>query len=207
MRSVPSVEQMVLTSLLTLERGIRESVEQIMVRFTYSLNKVKVAAPCRSEWEKMIGSHRVRFCGQCNLNVYNLSEMTRGQAESLIAANEGRLCVRFYRRRDGSIITQDCPVGLQAIKRRVSYALKAIAAATFTFLAAIGFQGWVPSSFTASPNAVTGALVAPTRFEDAVVGNLVRSPKGLHTVDRVVIKTPTKKNRRGINQYNSPTLF
>src|SRR4051812_14611274 len=112
-----------------------------MVRFTHPLAKVRIAAPCKAEWEKMIGNHRVKFCGQCNLNVYNLSEMTRTQAESLIAANEGRLCVRFYSRRDGSIITQDCPVGLQAIKRRMSYALKSMAAATFTFLSVVGLQG------------------------------------------------------------------
>jgi hypothetical protein len=60
------------------------------------------------------------------LNVYNLSGMTRFEAESLIAQNEGRLCVRFYRRRDGSIITKDCPVGLRAIQRRVSYLAKAL---------------------------------------------------------------------------------
>ncbi|MGZ8843239.1 MAG: hypothetical protein ACXW18_06225 [Pyrinomonadaceae bacterium] len=166
-----------------------------MVRFTYPLNKVKVAAPCKSEWEKMIGSHRVRFCGQCNLNVYNLSEMTRAQAESLIAANEGRLCVRFYRRRDGSIITRDCPVGLQAIKRRVSYALKAVAAATFTFLTAIGFQGLAPSSFSVSPNAVTGVMVEPEYYEPAVVGQVV-SPEERHVLGRVLIDRPSKKKRR-----------
>jgi hypothetical protein len=82
-----------------------------MARFKNLLDHVRVASPCRADWDQMIGSDRVRFCGQCNLNVYNLSGMTRDAAESLIARNEGRLCVRFYKRRDGSIITQDCPVG------------------------------------------------------------------------------------------------
>jgi hypothetical protein len=165
-----------------------------MVRFTYPLNKVKVAAPCKSEWEKMIGSHRVRFCGQCNLNVYNLSEMTRAQAESLIAANEGRLCVRFYRRRDGSIITRDCPVGLQAIKRRVSYALKAVAAATLTFLTAIGFQSMIPGFLMASPRPNMGALVAPG-YEPAVVGTLA-APEEHYTMGQATIDRPAKKTRR-----------
>ncbi len=53
----------------------------------------------------MIGGDRVRFCGQCQLNVYNLSAMSRYEAESLIARTEGRLCVRFFRRKDGSILT------------------------------------------------------------------------------------------------------
>src|SRR2546430_11581186 len=96
-----------------------------MRRFKHPLNHVEVAAPCKADWDQMIGSEQMRFCGQCNLNVYNLSGMTRDEAESLIARNEGRLCVRFYRRTDGSIITRDCPVGLRAIPDRVSYWTKA----------------------------------------------------------------------------------
>ena len=165
-----------------------------MVRFTHPLSRVKVAAPCKAEWEKMIGSARVRFCGQCNLNVYNLSEMTRTQAESLIAANEGRLCVRFYRRRDGSIITQDCPVGLQAIKRRVSYALKAVAAATFTFLTALGFQTMTPGFLMTSPRPITGGMFAPG-YEPAVVGDLA-PPEEHYRMGQAVIYRPLKKKRR-----------
>jgi len=81
-----------------------------MARFTNPLARVRVASPCKADWDEMIGTDRVRFCGQCSLNVYNLSAMTRDEAESVIAANEGKLCVRFYRRKDGSILTQDCPV-------------------------------------------------------------------------------------------------
>jgi hypothetical protein len=110
-----------------------------MARFRNPLSHVQVAAPCKADWDQMIGSEQMRFCGQCNLNVYNLSGMTRDEAESLIARNEGRLCVRFYRRADGSIITRDCPVGLRAIHDRVSYWTKAVIAATLTFLATAGF--------------------------------------------------------------------
>lgn len=161
-----------------------------MVRFTHPLNRVKIAAPCKAEWEKMIGSHRVRFCAQCNLHVYNLSEMTRAQAEALVTATEGRLCVRYYRRRDGSIITQDCRVGLQAIKRKVSYALKAIAATTFTFLTAVGLQGLVPNSISAYPKPLTGVMVPLTRKMDPVkkVRSLVK-PGGFIKI------TPSKKVR------------
>ena len=110
-----------------------------MRRFKHPLNHVDVAAPCKADWDQMIGSQQMRFCGQCNLNVYNLSGMTRDEAESLIARNEGRLCVRFYRRADGSILTRDCPVGLRAIRDRVSYWTKAVIAAALTFLATVGF--------------------------------------------------------------------
>jgi len=109
-----------------------------MARFNNSLDHVRVAAPCKADWDQMIGSDRVRFCGQCSLNVFNLSAMTRSEAESLIARTEGRLCVRFYRRSDGSIITKDCPVGLQAIRRRVSYVAKAISSMVLGLFAGLG---------------------------------------------------------------------
>jgi hypothetical protein len=86
----------------------------------------------------MIGDQRVRFCGQCELKVYNLSAMTRTQAEDLIAGTEGRLCVRFYRRRDGSILTEDCPVGLRRLKQRMSRIRRAVAGALVGFFAGTG---------------------------------------------------------------------
>ncbi len=109
-----------------------------MDRFNSPLDHVRIAAPCKADWKQMIGTDRVRFCGQCNLNVYNLSSMTRVQAESLIAQTEGRLCVRFYRRTDGSILTRNCPVGLRVIQRRLSYLWRAAAAAVLGFFAGLG---------------------------------------------------------------------
>jgi len=135
-----------------------------MPRFTNHLKNVRVASPCQADWDEMIGTERVRFCGQCSLNVYNLSAMTRDEAESLIAANEGRLCVRFYRRRDGSIITQDCPVGLRAVRARVSYWLKAVAAAVLTFSAAVGLQSLLSKLHPREPRMTMG-VIAERQFE------------------------------------------
>ncbi len=112
-----------------------------MSRFKSNLDRVRVAAPCHVDWDTMFGDERVRFCGQCKLNVYNLSEMTRVDAELLVGRSEGRLCIRYYQRRDGSIITQNCPVGLRAIKRRLSRVASAIASTLLTFLAGIGAYG------------------------------------------------------------------
>jgi hypothetical protein len=81
---------------------------------------------------------RVRFCSQCNLNVYNLSDMSRQEAEALINKTEGRLCVRFYRRADGSILTQNCPVGLKAIKRRVAWVAQVVLGMVLSFVSNLG---------------------------------------------------------------------
>src|SRR5262249_44914183 len=73
------------------------------------------------------------FCSQCSLNVYDISAMTRSEAESFIANAEGRICARVYRRADGTILTQDCPVGLRAVRKKVSRA----AAAAFSALVSL----------------------------------------------------------------------
>ena len=84
-------------------------------------NELHIASPCPADWEKMVGNERVRHCAECNLNVYNLSAMTELQVQELIADNRGKqLCGRFYRRADGTVLTQDCPWSLRALARKVS---------------------------------------------------------------------------------------
>jgi hypothetical protein len=84
------------------------------------LPDIKVATPCMADWNAMTGDERVRACGSCNKNVYNLSTLTREEAESLIVEKEGRLCVRYYQRKDGTILLKDCSIGItQKRKRRV----------------------------------------------------------------------------------------
>lgn len=82
------------------------------------LPNIRVASPCTADWEAMTGDARVRACGSCNKNVYNLSEMTRDEAEALILAKEGRLCVRYFKRTDGTILLKDCTVGTSQKRKR-----------------------------------------------------------------------------------------
>ncbi len=97
-----------------------------MRKFTNPLDNIHVASPCSANWNEMYGNDRKRFCGDCKLNVYNLSDMTRQEAENLLMNSEGRLCVRFFRRADGTVLTKNCPVGWQAVKRRVSRVATAV---------------------------------------------------------------------------------
>ncbi|QDU30705.1 hypothetical protein ETAA8_58530 [Anatilimnocola aggregata] len=83
-----------------------------------SLDLIEVASPCTADWNAMQGEERKRFCSQCNLNVFNLSEMTREEAFAFVAKSEGRTCIRMYKRADGTLITRDCPVGLAAVRAK-----------------------------------------------------------------------------------------
>lgn len=116
-----------------------------MPRFTNPLDQINVAAPCRADWDGMVGDERVRFCQQCERHVYNLSGMTRKEAENLVTNAEGRLCVRFYRRRDGTVLTANCPVGLRSRTQRVARAARALVSAGLGFLAGLGVSPGPPA--------------------------------------------------------------
>jgi hypothetical protein len=82
------------------------------------LNDLQVASPCTADWNEMTGDDDVRFCGECEKNVYDLSSLTSVQVRSLILEKKGKLCIRFYRRADGTVLTADCPVGVRQRVRR-----------------------------------------------------------------------------------------
>src|SRR3954469_9534480 len=89
-----------------------------MTRLPVILENLRIATPCSADWDEMSGNDKVRFCGQCEKNVYNLSEMTRLEAEALVGKKDGRMCVRLYQRQDGTVITADCPVGVRRERLR-----------------------------------------------------------------------------------------
>src|SRR3954465_14003270 len=98
-----------------------------MRKYDSPLGNLSAASPGSADWDAMYGDDRKRFCGECKLNVYNLSGMTRDEAEALIMNAEGRLCGRMYRRADGTVITSDCPVGWERIKQRTRFYATALA--------------------------------------------------------------------------------
>ena len=111
----------------------------------------------------MFGNERVRFCGQCSQYVYNLSAMTREQAEDLVLRHEGQLCVRFYKRKDGTIITNNCPVGLRALKAKYNSTKAIILRAALMFLAYLGALFLIERLPVAKP-VIVGAMDRPVPF-------------------------------------------
>jgi hypothetical protein len=112
-RTQEAVERELLATEMRLSR--------LDVRRASLLDDARVASPCNASWDAMTGDEHVRFCDQCQKNVYNLSALPRDEATRLLAEREGSICVRLYRRADGTVITADCPVGVR--KKRVRLAL------------------------------------------------------------------------------------
>jgi hypothetical protein len=101
-----------------------------------NLDILEVTRPCPADWNLMAGDQRVRFCEQCSLHVYNISEMDRKTAEQLLAEHEGQLCIRMYKRLDGTVITADCGGGWRAVTRARGR-ISACAGAVVVLLAAM----------------------------------------------------------------------
>lgn len=169
-----------------------------MSRFNSPLGNIKVASPCPASWDAMYGDERKRFCGECKLNVYNLSGMTRDEAEQLITNHEGRLCVRFYRRADGSVITADCPVGWAKVKQRTRAAVTAAASLVMAL-----FTGVLVSDFFSERQSVTmGKPFERTMGAIAVQGNVAvepprRQPDGNFELGKMKALTEDEKKRLG----------
>ena len=125
------------------------------------LSNVRVAAPCSAFWDEMqeVEGDRVRFCEGCQKRVYNLSAMGQAEAEGLLRKHEGRLCVRYYRRFDGTILTNDCPVGMKAMRALV---LKRVGATAS--LCAVFCLAWATNVVRANQEApIAGRIAIPVQ--------------------------------------------
>jgi hypothetical protein len=114
----------------------------------------------------MRGDHRVWFCDSCSKHVYDLSGLTAVEARSLIEEAEGRVCVRLYRRRDGTVLTADCPVGLRSAVRRL---LLRLATAGVLVVASLRSGVWLYSNggrLGSIPAAPTGPGVTFSDWAD-----------------------------------------
>lgn len=170
------------------------------------LKSLKVASPCPALWEDMYGDSRVRFCGQCSLNVYNLSGMTTEDAERVIAEHEGRLCVRYYRREDGTVLTQDCPVGLAAFRAKVRRFAVASASFVLSFLTAAALTlGLQPKTRRSSGSAFSGGAKTWKQepyFGGVCVeqGEMVVPPNGQWLAGAPTIDPPPEQPRRRLQR-------
>ena len=140
-----------------------------MSGFDSPLDNLKIASPCSANWSAMQGDERKRHCAECKLNVYNLSGMTRYDAENLLRLSEGRLCIRYVRRADGTILTQDCPVGWAKVKQKVSI----FAAAAFSLVVSLFASIFIASIFSKkmrSHEPLMGAIAMPSPTQERRTG-------------------------------------
>jgi hypothetical protein len=81
--------------------------------------KVTIKTPCSVAWDEWKEGEMVRFCDLCQLNVHNLSTRSDKEVKELLKNRTGRLCVFMYQRRDGSMVTDNCPVSLRVLRNKI----------------------------------------------------------------------------------------
>jgi hypothetical protein len=69
------------------------------------LERVEITSPCTANWDEMKGTDQIRYCSECQKYVYNLSEMTRREAEALLVSRGNQMCARLIRDLDGQTLT------------------------------------------------------------------------------------------------------
>lgn len=143
------------------------------------LDQVKIASPCNADWNQMQGDDKSRYCGKCEKNVYNLSAMTKEDAELLILEKEGNLCVRLYRRTDGTVLTEDCPVGVRRKRLRL-FGVVAIAGGAMAtaagFAASLLTQGKPATPVAVEMGAPPPQPVPQHEQGEAVMGDMAEAP-------------------------------
>ena len=153
---------------------------------TIALHSIRVESPCTASWANMRGDDRVRHCNDCNKNVFNLSAMPEAEAAALLNDNvDGALCVRFYTRADGTVMTSDCSISTRAATRRTLRKVPVMAGAALLAVSAasVALAEPAPVDKTAKPEVVTlgyatmGAPEAsPTAVAPAAAGSTAVLP-------------------------------
>ncbi len=134
------------------------------------LGVLKIASPCSEKWSRMTGDDRVRFCGKCQLKVYDFTRMDTEEVRALLRANEGRrVCARFFKRRDGRVMTRDCPRPEGELFHRAMTLGAGICSVLVVLVAVLTFFGdAIRRRFGMSTGALAGDDPAPiTRQHDA----------------------------------------
>jgi hypothetical protein len=103
------------------------------------INGVRIASPCQAAWGEMAGDDRVRYCSLCSQNVYDLSAMTAAEVALFLGTHDEDVCIRLYRRADGTVMTRDCPRGARRLVRAVA---AWVAVAAVSILGFFILRGW-----------------------------------------------------------------
>jgi hypothetical protein len=68
-----------------------------------------VPNPCHEDWDKLTPEERGHFCTVCQTKVWDLSSLTKEEAEEFLRETEGDLCVS-YEEKGGEVVHREAPV-------------------------------------------------------------------------------------------------
>ena len=106
------------------------------------LDPLRVGGDCDAAWDAMPGSDRSRHCARCDHAIYDLSALTRGEAEALVSAHAAvgkRLCGAITHTEGGTMANVSWWSRLRAAREQG--VLVVAAAAVLVGATALGYRG------------------------------------------------------------------
>jgi hypothetical protein len=89
---------------------------------------LRVRTACPKSWSELAGSGATRFCSECSLHVHGAAQLTRAQAERLVAEASGRVCMRLQIDPAGAPLYRDAAAAQpRVLDRAMRWALAAAA--------------------------------------------------------------------------------
>lgn len=126
------------------------------------LDSLMLSFSCPVLWDSMEGDERERLCRQCNKKVYNISQMSKSEAEELLQSNKRgeKKCVKFYQRKDGTITTDECPKFLRPVRDHCRSVIHAVSLSIAFIISIVGGTTLLKLN-RASQEAVTSSYYYP----------------------------------------------
>ncbi len=122
---------------------------------------------CPVEWSTMEGDELERLCRQCDKKVYNISSLSKKEAEALLQKNESNgTCYNFYLRPDGTIKVDNCPKILRPMRKKLKWFAQAC-----SFLIASIFTVSYAKAQPRSPR--TGGFV-PNNYQGKIIRDFIK---------------------------------
>lgn len=138
--------------------------------------ELHISSPCPKRWEDLVGDDRIRYCGQCRLNVYNFAVMGQEEIERVVRRTEGRLCGRLYLRGDRTATSKNCPASrTRTLLKRAIAVAAVLLVGGFAWVcrtseppSRVGLPPWLRSTLDLldpqpAPRALLGDVACPPR--------------------------------------------
>ena len=157
------------------------------------LDRIEITSPCTADWNEMTGTEQIRYCSECHKYVYNLLEMTRREAEALVAGRRDQMCARFTRDLDGKTLTVDSLPPVRLLGWRPGPIATAVVGAMISITPgaaalAKGHQAVAGSSYSLNESGHRAKRPAPGSNIPAITG-IVSDEKGAPLTGAIVTLT------------------
>lgn len=145
-----------------------------------STSPLQIKTPCPKNWAELVGDDRRRFCSECSLHVHNAAQLTRSEAQTILAESNSRVCMRIEYDGGGTPIFRDSQPApeVPATRRPAARLTRWVLSAAAGLLAAC--NGHVSTGANGTPPAGPNPVEPPSKMGkvvSTVMGDVATPPQ------------------------------